>query len=133
MAAKNPPFLSNKIDKLFELRAERSKLAKAESKLKEREAVIKDDLIIAMGKAGTDLAKGTRGSVSISRPEVGRVHDWPKLQAWIKKTNTFEVLQLKLNQSNYMEQLESSPALAKKGIPGVEKITVVKFTPTAKK
>jgi hypothetical protein len=132
MATKPPP-LGKKIDKFFELRAERLKIEKSVSKLKEREAKIKDDLIIAMGKAGTDLAKGTKGSVSISRPEVGRVFDWPALFAWIKKTNNFEVLSRRLSQSDYADQLEQSPALAKKGIPGVEKITIVKFSASAKK
>lgn len=131
--ATKPPALGKKIDRFFSLRADRLKLEKQAAKFKEKENKVRDDLIIAMDKAKIDAAKGVLGTVSIKRPEIARAHDWPALFKWIRKNNAFEILKQGLNQSNITERYEQSPALAKKGIPGIDTVTVVKFSATPKR
>jgi len=131
--ASKPPALGGKINAYFKLRTQRLKLEKEAGKIKTKEGVLQDTLIVAMNAAKIDSAKGSAGTVSLTRPEVFRSTDWPKLFAWIKKTGNFEVLSPRLHQSNIAEQLESDPKLAKKGLPGVETAKVTKFHATATK
>jgi hypothetical protein len=128
------PRLGPKIDQFFKLRKERLALESKADKIKIKEGVLKDQLIVDMDFQEVDSSSGVLGTVSITRPEIFRASDWPKLYAWIKKTGTFEVLSPRLHQSNINEQFESfTPAKKAKGIPGIEKGTVVKFHATAKR
>ena len=128
-----PKGLGTKIDRYFTLRAERLALEKKVSKIKVKEGDVKDDLITLLTKAKLDSASGKNGTISIKHPKVGQVVDWPKLYAWIRKNNAFELMQRRLNQSDYDQRLEQHPRLAKTGIPGVDQITVTKFSATAKR
>ncbi len=131
--AKPPAGLGKKIDRFFKLRKERLDLEKKAGKIKVKESDVRDDLIIMMDKAKLTAATEASGTVSITRPEIGRVDDWAALYAWIKRNNAFELLQRRLNQSDLDERYELKPVLAKNGIPGISKVTVVKFHATAKK
>lgn len=125
------PKLDSKIKKFFDLRKARLTLDKKAAEAKKKENKVRDDLILAMDKAGTDVAKGPAGSVSITRPDVPRVTDWLKLYVWIRKNNAFELLQRRINEGDFNERLAQSPRLAKNGIPGVEQVKIVKFHATA--
>jgi len=125
--------LGTKIDKFFTLRNERLGLEKLAAAIKKKESGIKDQLITAMDKHEVESASGVLGTVSITRPEVARCSYWPALFAWIKRNNNFEVLSPRLHQSNIEELFEEKPALARKGLPGVEHVAVVKFNATAKR
>jgi hypothetical protein len=127
------PRLGPQIDKFFKLRKERLKLESAAKAIKTKEDHVKDRLIIAMDLQEVDSSAGVLGTVSITRPEVFRAADWPKIYAWVKKTGAFEIFGKTLHQSNIVEQLQENPKLAKKGIPGMEKATIVKFHATAKR
>lgn len=125
------PALGKKIDRFFALRAKRLKIERDAKKIKTDEDELKDALIAALQKAKLDSAKGTHGTVSITTPKVFRATDWPAVFAWIKRTGSFEVLSPRLHQSNIDEQFENDPKLAKRGIPGTEQVSVVKFHATA--
>ena len=132
MATKSPA-LGKKIDQFFKIQGKRLNLERQAKKIKIEENKVRDDLIEAMDKAKIDAAKGVLGTVSLRRPEIVRAVDWPALFKWVRKNNAFEILSRGLNQSNITERYEQHPALAKKGIPGTDTVTVVKFSATAKR
>ncbi len=134
MAGKAPA-LGKRIDRFFGLHLKRLALEREAKKIKTVEHLLRDELIEAMNAAKPPLESVTvaSGTISLTRPEVAQVEDWVKIHAWIKKTGTFEIMQLQLHQGNINEQYENSPALAKRGIPGVKLVRVTKFHPSPKK
>ncbi len=127
------PTIGKRIDRYFDVRAKRMKLEKEAAKIKDGENKVKDDIIELMNQAKLESAKGTKGSVSVSTPEVSRADDWPAIFKWILRTKNFTVLSPRLNNGNIVEIMEHDPKLAKKGIPGISHVKVTKFTATAKK
>jgi len=133
MASKFSQTLGRKIDTYFRLRARRLVLESDVKKCKSKESAMTDDIVELLGEAKIDAASGSLGSISIKRPTVGRVADWPTLYDWISETDNFQMLGRQLHQANLREFLEHEPEFKVKGLPGVELVTVVKVSATAKR
>lgn len=127
------PRLGPKIDKFFKLHKERLRLESEAAKVKTKEIKLKDQLIAEMNLQEVDSARGVLGTISLSTPEVPRAIDWPLFYVWVRKNNAFELIQRRVHEGNTAERLEHSPALKKKGIPGIEFVKITKFTPTMKR
>lgn len=122
---KLPKTLGACVDRLFAIRAERSKLSAVDTKLDEERKAIEQRLIDELPASSAEGITGKLARATIVSKRVGTVSDWTKLQAYIKKTGAFELLSKRLSQEAVTERWE-----AKKQVPGVEGITVKKVSIT---
>jgi len=133
MATKLPAAIGKKVDRYFVLLKERLALDKKVKAAKVKENAVRDQIIDALNKEKLDSAKGSLGTVSLTRPEVGQPDDWPVIFSWIKKTGNFDILKRGLSQSGLNDVFAHDPKIKKKGIPGISIVTVTKFHKTAKR
>jgi hypothetical protein len=124
---KLPKTLGGCVDRLFVIRAERSKLSVVDTKLDEERKAIEARLIEELPASHAEGITGKLARATIISKRVGSVANWTKLQAFIKKTGSFELLQRRLNQEAVAERWE-----AKKHLPGVEGVTTKKVSLTKK-
>jgi hypothetical protein len=124
---KLPKTLGGCVDRLFVIRAERSKLSVVDTKLDEERKAIEQWLIDELPASSAEGITGKLARATVVSKRVGTVSDWGKLQAYIKKTGAFELLSKRLSQEAVAERWD-----AKKQVPGVEGITVKKISLTKK-
>ena len=122
---KLPKTLGACVDRLFAIRAERSKLSAVDTKLDEERKAIEQRLIDELPASSAEGITGKLARATIVSKRVGTVSDWTKLQAYIKRTGAFELLSKRLSQEAVTERWE-----AKQQVPGVEGITVKKVSLT---
>lgn len=124
--------LGKRMDQYFGLRAKRLALEKQTEALKKQESEVQGDLVVRLGKLGVDSARCSKGTVSVTRPVVASVKDWPSFYAWLRRNNLLEMLQRRVSQGVVEEWFEqAAPAKKAKGIPGLERVSIVKFHATA--
>jgi hypothetical protein len=124
---KLPKTLGACVDRLFAIRAELSQLKAVSGKLDEERKAIEQRLIDELPASNAEGITGKTARASIISKYVGTVSDWTKLQAFIKETGAFELLQRRLNQEAVQERWD-----ARKPIPGVEGLTIKKVSVTKK-
>ena len=125
-----PSGLGRRIDTYFRVRAARLDLDSQAAEMKKKEATVQGKLVETMSKAGLDQARGTLGGLTITRPTVARITDWLAFYGWVQKFKAFDSLARRLNQANLSERFEHDPKLR---VPGLERVTIVKVTPTVRR
>lgn len=82
---------------------------------------IEDHLIENLPKSQAGGITGKLGRATIDRKTVPTVKDWTKLQAHIKKTGDFDLMQKRISSTAVTARWDN-----KRVVPGVDKFTVVK-------
>lgn len=124
-AFKLPKSLAACGDLLYEIRLERLAIQKQADALEAKEKLIKEHLINSLPKGEASGIAGKVARVSITTKELPQVDDWEKLQAYIKRTGSFELLGRSLSRGAVEERWA-----AKKTIPGVSKFNAVSVSCT---
>jgi len=124
---KLPKTLGACVDRLFAIRAERSKLSAVDTALDEERKALEAKLIDELPASSAEGITGKLARATVVTKRVGTVSDWTKLQKYIQKTGAFELLSRRLSQEAVTERWE-----AKKQVPGVEGLTVKKISLTKK-
>lgn len=112
-------------DRLYACREERAKAQRVVDALEKEEKALKEHLIQMLPKGE---ASGTMGKVAkayvYSKP-IYQAQDWPKVWAYVKKHDAWELLQKRLSTEAVAERFE-----AKKKIPGIGVFNVVSVSCT---
>lgn len=123
---KVPTTLAACADALYKTRERRLAAQKVADGIEEEEKFLKEYLIQNLS---TSLhANGISGKLARVQKilkEVPQVADWPVLQAYIKRTGSFDLLQKRLSDGAVKERWD-----AKKAVPGVTKFTAVTLSVT---
>jgi hypothetical protein len=107
-------------DKLFELRNKRLAIQKVADEIEEEEKALKNHIINNLPKSEASGVAGKLARVTIVSKDVPQVKDWDALYRYIKKTNSFEILQRRLSDVAVKERWSED-----KEVPGVEHFTAI--------
>jgi hypothetical protein len=120
---KLPKSLAQCADLLYTTREERLAKQKEVDALTARESALKEHLINNLPKSDASGVAGKLARVTIVTQAIPRVENWDKLYAYIKKTNSWELLQRRLGDKAVQERWDEG-----KNVPGVESFNVVKVS-----
>lgn len=120
-----PQSLGACVDAAYKLREKRLAAQKQVDAIKSQEEELKEHIINTFTKDDIEGAKGKVATAGIIRKTVAQVEDWEKLQAYIKKTGEFDLLQRRVNDAAFRARLEN-----KKVVPGVVPYNVVSLSLT---
>jgi hypothetical protein len=112
--------LAGAADELYTIREQRLKLQKQVDALAAEETVLRDYLINNLPKTEATGVAGKLARATIVTKPVPQVKDWDRFYAYVKKTNSFELLQKRLGEGAIKERWEAG-----KDVPGVEKFNAV--------
>lgn len=113
-AAPKPATLGGMIDALAALREKKRKLDAEVKETEKQYEAAQEEVLALLEEQGTDKATGKAATASISVSVVGNIDDRDALDAFMKKTGNFQLLQNRISLPAMRE------LLAKKGaIPGV--------------
>lgn len=115
-----PKTLGACVDKLYEMREKRLKLAAEVEKMQGQEYELREHILTMMNEQDMEKATGKLASASMKPTIVARVQDWDVFYEYIRKNKAFFLLQRRVNDSAYREILENN-----KTVPGVESARVV--------
>jgi len=109
--------LGDNIDRLHECRSKIREYEALIKEIKEEVSTIEELVLAQMKEAGIDSAKGTKASASVNTKPVANVVDWDKFQAFIHRHKAFHLLQRRVSETAWREEVESRHG---KAVPGVE-------------
>lgn len=109
-----PPTLGGQIDALNELREKKRKLEAQVKDIEQQYEAVQQVVLVILGEQGADKATGKKATASISVSVVGNIEDRDALDAFMKKTGNFQLLQNRISLPAMRELLEKKGA-----IPGV--------------
>jgi len=115
-----PKRLGTCADKLYEFKQERLAAQKIVDEMKKRENAIIEHVIATLPKSDASGVSGKVARVMVTTKEVPTIKDFKKLQAHIKRTGNFDLLQRRLNAAAVNERWDVN-----KNVPGVEAFTKV--------
>ena len=109
-----PPTLGGQIDALNDLREEKRKLDAQLKDVEQRYETAQQEVMALLEEQGADKATGKKATASITVAVVGNIEDRDALDAFMKKTGNFQLLQNRISLPAMRELLEKKGA-----IPGV--------------
>lgn len=120
--------IGQKIDTLYNLRAQRLEIEKQVEALKSREAETKQEIIDTLKSLSLEGAKGDVATASITYKIKPNVADWNAVYSFIREKDMFALLQKRITASLW-------DALREDGIlvPGTEEQPVVDLSLTKSK
>lgn len=110
--------LGQEIDALYAKRAARLTLDKEVKKLKEEEAVIREELIKKLQAAGLQRASGAMATAGIKATVKPIVKDWDEIYAYIYRNHRWDLLHQRLSTTAWEDMLNEGELL-----PGTESFT----------
>ncbi len=128
MGHKIPDTLAKCADLLYQLREERTIIQRKADEIEVYEKVLKSHLIDNLDKEDSTGVTGRVAHVKVLSEEVPTVKDWDKFYAFIKKGNSFHLLNRAVNKASVKELWDSG-----KDVPGVDKFNVIKVSITKAK
>lgn len=125
MAEKPKPFKMPKTlalcaDELYKTRELRLAAQKGVDELSAKESQLKEHLINNLPKSDASGVAGKLARVTIVTKVIAQVKDWDKFYAFVKKTNSFDLMQRRLTDTAVKERWDNG-----KEIPGVEPFNAV--------
>ena len=88
--------LGEVIDNLYETRAERLTLSKQVEELKQRETVIREELLKMLNDVGLKKASGELATVGVKTSIQPLTTDWVQIHQYIRNEDRFDLLQKRL-------------------------------------
>lgn len=110
------PSLGALNDALWEIREKQRKMQKELDELAQEREALERRLIDAMDAQGTDQSRGTYATATISESIKPQVEDWDAFWAYIRRTNSFYLLERRAAAVAYRETMERR----RKPLPGVK-------------
>jgi len=108
------------IDLLYQRREERlAKKAEVDA-LESEEKALKEQIILMLGDASLEGAKGGVATASITRRVVATVVDWAAFYQYVKEKDAFDLLHKRVSDTAYRDRLEQGEV-----VPGAEPFTIV--------
>jgi hypothetical protein len=95
------------IDKLYRDRAKRINAQRKVDAMKEAEGLLEEHILTGLNVARLEGSKGKLATAAISRRTIARCKDWPAFFAWVKDTNSFDMIQKRINDSAFRERQEA--------------------------
>ena len=125
MAAKPKPFkppktLGECADLLGKLKADEAAANKIVDAIHADRVALSEHIIANLPKSKATGVSGRAWNAKVVSKIIPQVRDWPAFWAWIRKTQSEDVLQKRLNDAAIKERWE-----ADKIVPGVEAFTAV--------
>lgn len=123
------PKLGELIDMAYEARAKRIAFQReADAKIEDMkrfEDEVEERILTSFDKAEIEGARGSKASASVSRLMVPTVKNWPKVYAYIKANDAWDLLERRMARVAYRDRLEAGEA-----IPGTEPFEKVSLSLT---
>lgn len=119
-AYKFPKGLGACADLLFTLRAKRQVMQKEVDAVEAEEKALKEHLINSLPKSEASGVAGKLARVTIVTKEVPQVNDWDSFYKYVKKTDSFDLVQRRLADTAIKERWQEG-----KEVPGVGRFNVV--------
>lgn len=107
-------------DRLYELRNKRLAMQKEVDAVAAEESALKEHIINTLPKSEASGVAGKLARVTVVTKQVPQVEDYDKFYAYVKKTNSFDLLQKRLADSAIKERWEAG-----KEVPGVKAFNAV--------
>jgi len=115
--------LAQAVDQYYQTREARLKLDREAAEMKKEETRLKAFLIENISKSDASGVAGKLMRATIKTDPVPTVEAWPDLYKYIKKTDSFDLLQRRLSNPAVVERWEDGKIVA-----GVGKIQVVSIS-----
>jgi hypothetical protein len=119
-AIKIPKTLGARVDRLYQIKAELSELARAEEALRAERKALVDSLVNELPKNDAQGVAGKLARATIVTKVVPTVKDWPAFYAYVLKTKDFSLMQKRVADGAVRERWDNG-----KQVPGVEQFTHV--------
>ncbi len=113
--------LGSMIDRMYELRNQRSELSKQDKALRAEFEALSMQVMALLDEQGTTMSRASTASAIITEEEVAHVEDWDQTYEFIKENDAFYLLQRRFNNAAWRE-LKASDQL----VPGTEAVKVRK-------
>ena len=117
--------IGQKIDALYQLRAQRLEIEKQVNELKAHEAAAKQEIIDTLKSLSLEGAKGTAATAAITYKVKPNVTDWDAFYAYIKRENMFELLHKAVTVSLWTSLKDDGTI-----VPGTEPVALVDLSLT---
>jgi len=119
--------LSELINKLADLKAQRIELSSKDIELGRQIATLEGDIMHAMNEAGTMKAASDLGhSVSMAKTKHPTITDWDKFYAYVNSTNSFDLLHKRLSSTAFKDRWEAGEEIPGSSIAEVWGISMTK-------
>lgn len=109
------------------LYAKKQEIAAANEVVKRLDAEarqLEDELLNRMQEAGTDIARGSAATVSISENVRPQLQDWDAFAAFVQRRKALHLFERRISSTAYREMKE---ALGNKPVPGVTEFTQLRL------
>lgn len=103
-------------DKLVGLNEEIEQQTEVLKGLEKKKRDLEDQLLQAMGDAGTDVCRGTLATISISETVSARIEDWAKFEQYVYRHKLLHLMYKRISSTAYREVKER---LGNKPVPGL--------------
>ena len=123
-----PRKLSDVIERMFQIRAERKRLSEEDSALVEEWEGLAQYVMQRLDEEGTKSVSSNLGSAIITESEVPQVEDWDAVEKYIYDNRAVHVLQRRVATGAFRELLAAGTP-----IPGVKPLTKRTISLTAAK
>jgi len=124
---KLPKTLGSCVDLLYKMREERLAAQKVVDERKAQEHALKDHILTNLNSQGGTTFGGKIATAHVSKRTEGTVHDWDDFFNWVAKTDSWDMVQKRINNAAYRERLENDV-----DVPGVEAVEVTSINLTKK-
>lgn len=98
--------LGNLIDKLYDLKQDKSKAKKKVDDIQKKISALQDKLFDKFEKSDLEGAMGGHAKVSINRITVAQVTDWGKVHKYVIENDSWDLMRKQLNDGAFRERLE---------------------------
>lgn len=102
-------------DRLYELKAKKAEAKRVTDAIEEEEKALKAHIIETLPKSEASGIAGKVARVKIEEKEVPQVKDWDAFYKYVKRTNSFDMMQRRLTDTAVMARIDAG-----KPLPGVE-------------
>ena len=113
------------IDKLYKDRAKRIAAQRKVDDMKEAEGLLEEHILSSLKGARLEGGKGKLATAALSTRTVAKCKDWPAFFKYVKETDSFDLIQKRINDSAFRERLEAGVS-----VPAVEPVEVVSLSLT---
>lgn len=116
--------LGNLADQLYTLREKKGALQAQIRALEEEETAMETTLLAGMEEQETEVVRGKKATISISKNVIPQVQDWEKIGTYILRHKALHLLQRRLATGAYREAVEQNKGKALPGCVEFEKVTL---------
>lgn len=120
-----PKTIGAQIDKLYRDRAKRIEAQRKVDAMKEAEGLLEEHILTTLSTSRLEGGKGKLATAAKTTRTIARCKDWPAFFKYVKESDSFDLIQKRINDSAFRERLEAGVSVA-----GVEPFEVVSLSLT---